>query len=276
MKLQFSKMHGLGNDFVLLDGRGSPVHLSADQVRYIADRRRGIGCDQVLVIDPATLKGADVAYRVFNADGAEVEQCGNGVRCVACYVRDRGLAVGASVIAETMNRAVEVFFEPDGLVRVNMGEPEFEPTSIPFQAEKRDDSYDLMVDDREVRIGAVSMGNPHAVIEVDSVEAVAVAELGAAVQSSHHFPAGVNVGFVQFVDQAHVRLRVYERGAGETPACGTGACAAVVVGRCWSRLDPAVDVELPGGNLRIEWQGEGADVWMTGPIKYVFEGTIEI
>jgi diaminopimelate epimerase len=276
MKLQFAKMHGLGNDFVLFDGRVSPLHLSDEQLRFISDRRHGIGCDQILVIDPAIDQRADVAYRIYNSDGGEVEQCGNGVRCVARYLVDRDLAGARSVVAQTTNRTVEVSFEGDEQVRVNMSEPEFSPAAIPLVATHQQERYVLSMNGKETEIGAVSMGNPHAVIEVDDIRATPVGEFGPIVQADARFPNGVNVGFMEVIDSEHIRLRVYERGVGETRACGTGACAAVVIGRMWSRLGSRVDVELPGGHLQIEWLGDGAPVFMTGPISYVFEGTIEL
>ena len=276
MRLEFVKMNGLGNDFVVVDATQQPFELNADQIRAIADRRRGVGFDQLLVIEPPKSKAADVLYRIFNADGGEVGQCGNGVRCVARYLRDRGKSTEETLVAESGGRLQHVYFEANGAVRVNMGAPVLEPELIPLQAETRAERYVLEVDGQPRELGAVSMGNPHAVLEVDDLSAVPVAQWGPLIQTHSRFPAGANAGFMQIVDASHIRLRVFERGVGETSGCGTGACAAVVAGRLWSRLDAAVDVELPGGHLLVEWQGEGEPVWMTGPADQVFEGSIEL
>jgi diaminopimelate epimerase len=276
MRVSFTKMQGLGNDFVVFDALARPLPLSAEQVRRLADRRFGVGCDQVLLVTAPTGPGADFGYRIFNADGGEVEQCGNGARCFARFVRDRGLTDKSEITVETLAGIIRPRLEPDGQVTVDMGRPRFDPDALPFLAPEQALEYLLEVDGKAVRIGAVSMGNPHAVLRVEDVDSAPVTTLGPRIERHPRFPRRVNAGFLQVVDRGHVRLRVYERGAGETLACGTGACAAVAVGRRWALLDEAVDVDLPGGRLRIRWEGEGSPVWMTGPAVTVFEGTIEL
>ncbi len=275
MDIQFTKMHGLGNDFVVIDAISQSVALTSQQVRYIADRHFGIGCDQLLLVEKADDPAAEFRYRIFNADGGEVEQCGNGARCFAVFVRDRGLTSSSVIPVETAGGLIELRIEGDQ-VTVDMGVPDFEPESLPFVAEKRADSYDLVVNGDEYAIGAVSMGNPHAVLIVDDVDTAPVERLGAAIESHEKFPQRVNVGFMQVVSRNEVRLRVYERGAAETLACGTGACAAVAVGQQKGDLDEKVSVRLPGGELMIRWQGEGQTLLMTGPATTVFHGSISI
>ena len=276
MELQFTKMHGLGNDFVLINAMDRPVTLNAEQVRRLADRHFGIGCDQLLVIEPPQNGEADVRYRIYNADGGEVEHCGNGVRCVARYLRDEGIAGRDDLVVETMKGLAHVFIEQSGLVRVNMGAPGLQPAQIPMHAKERANFYEIEIAGGRVTLGAASMGNPHAVLEVDSIENAPVSTLGPLIEHHPDFPEGVNVGFMQIVDPGRMRLRVYERGAGETLACGTGACAAVVIGYLRGRLDEQVDVELTGGHLTIAWAGEGEPVWMTGPASRVFEGQFKL
>ncbi len=276
MSLAFTKMHGLGNDFVVIDAIRQQVTLSPEQVRFLADRRFGVGCDQLLLVEPAQVRGVDFRYRIFNADGGEVEQCGNGARCFARFVLDKGLTDKDLIVVETSSGVIELRVEPDGQVTVNMGAPRFAPAAIPFQAEAEAVSYPLDIDGHTLSIGAVSMGNPHAVLQVDDVASAPVARLGPLIEGHPRFPRRVNAGFMQIVDRGHIRLRVFERGAGETLACGTGACAAVAVGRQQGLLDDMVTVDLPGGPLRISWTGEGQPVWMTGPATTVFEGTIEL
>ncbi len=276
MRLAFTKMHGLGNDFVLFDALNQPLSLQPDQVRRIADRHFGVGCDQVLLIEPPRNGKADVYYRIFNADGSEVEHCGNGVRCVARYLRDSGRARGDELVLQTVNGEARVHLESGDRVRVNMGAPRFLPADIPFLAPQRAPRYDIDVGGGTVTIGAVSMGNPHAVLLVDDVEKAPVTTLGPQLERHPRFPQGVNTGFLQILDPGHARLRVFERGAGETLACGTGACAAVAVGRLWGRLQREVDVQLRGGHLSIAWDREGEPVWMTGPAERVFEGHIDL
>lgn len=276
VRLEFVKMHGLGNDFVIVDAlAGQPIP-TPEQAHRIADRHFGVGCDQVLVIEPSPVPVADIGYRIFNADGSEAAQCGNGIRCIARYLRDRGRAPGECLTAATRARLVSAWFVADGRVRVDMGTPELAPAAVPLLAKQQATRYEMDVLGRRLGIGVVSMGNPHAVLEVDDVEAAPVAELGPAIGRHILFPEGANVGFMQVLDAGHVRLRVFERGAGETLACGTGACAAVVVGCVQGRLEPAVDVALAGGHLSVQWQGPGQTVWMTGPAAYVFEGRIDL
>ncbi len=269
-------MHGLGNDFVLIDALQSKVELSSEQLRFLADRRFGVGCDQILLIEPSQLPDVDIRYRIFNADGGEVEQCGNGVRCVGDYLRRRSLIDSDSVKVETSAGLVTIYFEEEELIRVDMGVPVFEPKSIPFDIGTRQTVYSLSLDDSEIELMAVSMFNPHAVIAVEDVKLAEVSKIGPQIQAHACFPESVNVGFMEIVDREHIRLRVYERGVGETLACGTGACAAVVVGINAGKLDSKVDVELTGGHLKINWAGAGEAVWMLGPAITVFEGQIEL
>jgi len=276
MKLRFTKMQGLGNDFVVFDGVRQRVTLSAAQCRFLADRRFGIGCDQILLVEPPRLAGTDFHYRIFNADGSEVEQCGNGARCFARFVHDQGLTDQTEIPVGTAAGPIRLFFEADGQVRVNMGTPHFAPERIPFLATTEADSYDLEVDGQTLRIGAVSLGNPHAVLRVTDLDQAPVARLGPLIERHPRFPKRVNAGFMQILDPGHIRLRVFERGAGETLACGTGACAAVAVGRRLGLLNEAVRVSLPGGDLRINWAGGTEPLWMTGPALSVFSGEIEL
>lgn len=275
MAIAFTKMQGLGNDFVMIDAVSQDLSLTAQQIRKLADRHLGIGCDQVLLVERA--KGdADFRYRVFNADGGEVEQCGNGARCFVKFVRMQGLTDKSEIAVETAGGTIHPRIEADGRITVDMGIPRFAPRDIPFKAERESLSYELLVDDTTVTIGAVSMSNPHAVVRVGSVREAPVDTLGPLMEKHPRFPRRVNVGFMEIVTPRHIRLRVYERGAGETLACGTGACAAVAVGQRWGLLEESVNVELPGGNLTIRWQGDNNSVWMTGPAVRVFEGRIEL
>ncbi len=269
-------MHGLGNDFVVFDATRQPLALTPEKIRRLADRRFGVGCDQVLVIEPATRADVDFRYRIYNADGGEVEQCGNGARCMLRFVRDQGLTQKTEIAVETLGGVIRPRLEADGQVTVNMGVPQFDPRAVPFEAPARQDVYDLAVDGRNVEMSVLSMGNPHAVIVVADVERAPVATDGPLIERHARFPKRVNVGYLQVVDRAHIRLRVYERGAGETLACGSGACAAVVAGRQRGLLDDKVTVALRGGELRIAWTGEGEPVWMTGPATAVFEGTVDL
>jgi diaminopimelate epimerase len=276
MPLNFTKMHGLGNDFVVFDAINQSLALTPAQVRFLADRRFGIGCDQLLLVERAQQPGVDFRYRIFNADGSEVQQCGNGARCFARFVRDKGLTDKDAIVVETASGIITLHIEADGQVRVNMGKPNFAPSSLPFLAEAEQLVYELELGEETLSIGAVSMGNPHAVLQVEDVERAPVQELGPRLESHPRFPERVNVGFMQVLDSGTIRLRVYERGAAETLACGTGACAAVAVGRRWGLLGDEVRVSLPGGELTIRWVGEGEDLWMIGPATSVFEGTIEL
>lgn len=276
MQLNFTKMHGLGNDFVVIDAINHPITFLPRQVRALADRRFGIGCDQLLLVEPARSAGVDFRYRIFNADGSEVQQCGNGARCFARFVRDKGLTEKEQIVVETASGIITLYIEGDGLVRVNMGVPNFNPASLPFSVEAEQPDYNLELGGEALRLGAVSMGNPHTVLQVEDIDTAPVEALGPQLESHTLFPERVNVGFMQVISREKIRLRVYERGAAETLACGTGACAAVAVGHRWGLLADEVTVSLPGGELQIRWAGEGQELWMIGPATTVFEGTIEL
>jgi len=276
MALKFTKMHGAGNDFVVIDGVRQQVALSPENIRFIADRNFGVGCDQLLLVEKAQHKDADFRYRIFNADGGEVEQCGNGARCFVRFVHDQKLTHKREIIVETKSGLISPRLEDDGRVTVNMGAPIFEPARIPFVSDSREVSQPLQVGDTTVQITAVSMGNPHAVQVVADVETAPVAALGPLIEHHPRFPKRVNAGFMQVLDRDHIKLRVYERGAGETLSCGTGACAAVVAGIQRGLLDATVHVATRGGTLSITWQGEGSPVSMTGPAISVFDGEINL
>lgn len=272
----FTKMHGLGNDFVVFDGVNQVIELRPEQIRWIADRHFGIGCDQVLLVQPSPRADAAFSYRIFNADGGEVEQCGNGARCFARFVRDRGLIDAREFTVITRGGDLGLRIEDTGEVTVAMGIPRFEPADIPFDAPRRESCYDIDVQGERYTVGAVSMGNPHAVLQVTDLDSAPVLELGPLLGAHPRFPQQVNVGFMQLIDREHIRLRVFERGSGETLACGSGACAAVAVGVDQGRLASTVQVELPGGRLTITWEGARQPVYMTGPVAYVFEGRIRL
>ena len=275
MALAFTKMHGLGNDFVVIDATQRPFAPTPEQARRLADRRFGIGCDQIAVVAPASGAGADFDYRIYNADGSESGMSGNGARCVARFLRERGLARQDVVRLRTRTALVELHTQADGQVRVNMGTPRFEPRDIPFVAAARAPRYSLtLAGGAMLEHGAVSVGNPHAVIQVADVEAAPVAAIGEELQRHAAFPERVNVGFLQVLDAGRATLRVYERGAGETLACGSGACAAMAVGRDWGVLGPRVQMKLRGGVLTMEWSGGAAPVWMTGPAETVYRGEL--
>ncbi|NIR28019.1 MAG: diaminopimelate epimerase [Gammaproteobacteria bacterium] len=278
MRISFVKMHGLGNDFVVIDARGWDRPLQIPQIRHLAHRRMGVGCDQVLSIEEGSAASeADFALRIYNSDGSRAEQCGNGVRCVALFLRRRGLVQGSRLVLGTGAGPVRCRLQGEQDVAVDMGAPRFEPAEIPFLAQQRASSYALTLNSEHCSIGAVSMGNPHAVLRVDEVSTAPVASLGPAIQMHGRFPKAANVGFMQVIDPSHIRLRVYERGAGETLACGSGACAAVAVGRDQGLLADAVVVDLPGGRLSVTWSGdERQPIWMSGPATWVFEGTIDV
>ena len=275
MRLKFTKMQGLGNDFVVIDAVNQSVCLSPAQRRLLADRHFGVGCDQILLVEGA-VGDADFRYRIYNADGGEVEQCGNGARCFVRYVHDRGMTQKNEIRVETSGGLIIPRLEANGEVSVNMGMPKFEPQQIPFIAEKRAMTYSIDISGRQVEISAVSLGNPHAVQLVEDVDGAPVITEGALIESHPSFPKRVNAGYMQVVDRTHIRLRVYERGAGETLACGTGACAAVVIGIERGLLRSTVQVNMRGGELTIRWEGEGQPVWMTGPAVTVFDGEIEL
>lgn len=277
MTLAFSKMHGLGNDFVVIDTRRQPVALTPDLIRRLADRHTGVGFDQLLLIDPPPRPDVDVGYRIFNADGGEVGQCGNGVRCIGCFLQRRSaLPADAVLRVATRDGVMDLSFDADGEVTATMGLPTFDPPSVPFVAAAAAPHHPLQVDGQTLDIGVVALGNPHAVLWVDDVDLAPVATLGPAIQRHPRFPAGVNVGFAQRLDPHRLRLRVFERGVGETRACGSGACAAVAVGRHQGLLPPRVAVELPGGRLTIAWEDSSQPLTMTGPAVHVFDGTLEL
>jgi diaminopimelate epimerase len=279
MPVAFSKMHGLGNDFVVFDGLRQRVFLTPEKIRRLADRRFGVGCDQVLVVEAPGREGVDFRYRIYNADGGEVEQCGNGARCFARFVRDQGLTDKTEIRVETLGGVIVPRIEPDGQVTVDMGRPRFAPAEVPFipQGAARDEIvYDLNVLGEILPVMVLSMGNPHAVQIVPDVDRAPVATQGPAIERHVQFPQRVNAGFMQIVDRGHIRLRVHERGAGETLACGTGACAAVVAGRRRGLLDARVEVMVRGGRLTVAWEGGDAPVWMTGPAETVYDGRIDL
>ena len=279
MLLDFTKMHGLGNDFIVFDAPRDGRLPTADEWRALSARHTGIGFDQALVIEPPRRAGTQAYYRIFNADGGEVEQCGNGVRCLAAFLHQRGVATNGGddeVVLDSPAGLIRARVHEAGLISVDMGVPNFDPKSLPFDASADAHVYPLAVAGTEVEIGAVSMGNPHAVLTVTSVASAPVDRLGPAIEKHPRFPKRVNVGFMEIVDRSHIRLRVFERGVGETLACGTGACAAVAVGRRHGRLDSTVEVELPGGKLELTWNGPGEHIWMKGPTAVSFTGRVEI
>jgi diaminopimelate epimerase len=283
MRLRFTKMQGAGNDFVVLDGISQAVALDATQLRRLADRRFGVGADQILLVERPQHAGADFRYRIFNADGGEVEQCGNGARCFVRFVRDRGLTNKRAIRVETLGGLIEPRLENDGGVTVDMGVAVFEPARVPFdadglvaRAEHRDRLWPLAINGRTVEVSVLSMGNPHAVQRVDDVEQAPVIQDGPAIEHHARFPRRVNAGFMQVLDRRSIRLRVWERGVGETLACGTGACAAAVTGILRGMLDAPVTVHTRGGELRIDWSGAGQPVLLTGPAENVFEGEMEL
>lgn len=275
--LRFTKMHGLGNDFVVLDGVRQQIALAPAQIRQLADRHFGIGFDQLLLLEAPRRPEAQFAYRIFNADGGEVAQCGNGARCAAVFLREQGLVREDVITVDTAAGLLRLTLEPRG-VRVNMGVPAFAPAEVPFLAEHYAPRQHLALAGREISFAAIGLGNPHAVLEVADVAAAPVAELGPQLERHPRFPARVNVSFMQILDDRHIHLRVFERGAGETLACGSGACAAVIAGRLWGRLAPEVEVALPGGSLTVIWEGTAADdrapVWLIGPATTVFTGEV--
>jgi diaminopimelate epimerase len=283
MKLHFTKMQGAGNDFVVLDATRAPLALDTAAYKHLADRRFGVGADQILIVGPADEPGIDFSYRIVNADGSEVEQCGNGARCFVRYVRDKGLTDKRSVRVRTLGGVIELLEADDGRVTVSMGVPVLEPAPVPFNAAGLQarrlshlDLWPLEVAGRCVEVGVASMGNPHAVQRVDDVDTAPVAEMGPLIEHHARFPRRVNAGFMQVLEPGRIRLRVHERGVGETLACGTGACAAVVVGMQAGWLGPQVEVQMRGGVLGIAWAGVGHAVQMTGPAQTVFEGELEL
>lgn len=275
MIIQFAKMHGLGNDFVVIDNVTQNFYVNPEQIKHWADRHRGIGFDQLLLVEPPYDPELDFHYRIFNADGSEVAQCGNGARCFARYVKMRGLSPKAELHVSTKAGQLTLHIDADDQVTVNMGKPLFNPHEVPFQAQKAELTYVIRAGQDTVLASVVGMGNPHCVITVDDVDTAPVEHLGALLMRHERFPEGVNVGFMQIIDKQHIKLRVYERGVGETQACGSGACAAVVAGIRQGKLAERVAVELPGGTLHITWR-DGEPVHMIGPAEHVFDGQLKL
>lgn len=276
MIIKFTKMHGLGNDFVVIDAINQAINLDADQIRLIADRHFGVGCDQLLLVEKPVSPNAAFKYRIFNADGGEVAQCGNGARCFARFVREKSLSSDDEITVDTDAGQLILHFDDEGLITVNMGVPRHQPAQIPLAMEEERNLYGLSLNGKSIEFAAVSMGNPHAVLIVEDVLNAPVASMGAELERHPLFPARVNVGFMQIVDRQNVKLRVYERGAAETLACGSGACAAAVAGIDQGLLESSVNVDLPGGRLKVSWAGRGFPVLMTGPAVTVYEGQIRI
>ena len=276
MKLNFTKMHGAGNDFVVIDCVRQSVPLSPGKIRFIADRHRGVGCDQVLLVEPPDHPDADFRYRIYNADGSEAGQCGNGARCFARFVLEQRLSAKRELRVQTTSGFMQLKTLNDGRVLAELGTPKFEPCDIPLIADSPAIQYALQVDECNYQVGALSMGNPHVVLQVDSCNDAAVHILGPKLERHPRFPERVNVGFMQVVSRSEIKLRVYERGAGETQACGTGACAAAVHGMQLGLLDQSVTVQLPGGKLTVSWLGGDAPVWLGGPTANVFEGSLRL
>jgi diaminopimelate epimerase len=276
MLLRFTKMHGLGNDFMVLDLVSQHAHIQPKHVRQWGDRHTGVGFDQLLIVEPPSRPDVDFRYRIFNADGSEVEQCGNGARCFARFVIDKRLTAKKRIRVETKNSVIELNVRNDGQITVDMGAPRLEPAEVPFVAAEAAIAYEVEVDGRTVELAAVSMGNPHGVLRVTDVATAPVHQLGPQLETHPRFPQKANIGFLQVVDAHHARLRVWERGCGETQACGTGACAAAVAGIRQGWLASPVQITLPGGSLTIEWAGAGQPVLMTGPAVRVFEGQVRL
>jgi diaminopimelate epimerase len=276
MRIEFTKMHGLGNDFLVLDLPTDAALPSPAQWRALSNRHTGVGFDQALVIQPARRPGTDAYFRIFNADGGEVEQCGNGARCIAVLLHQRGRNGADTLTIDGIAGSLHARVLDEDRVMVELGVPNFDPKSLPFEVPQQSASYTLGVAGQNIEIGAVSIGNPHAVLRVPAVESAPVERIGEALQADPHFPQQVNVGFMQLLDTAHIALRVYERGVGETLACGTGACAAVVVGQQRGWLGTDVEVRVPGGVLSVHWDGAGQSVWLTGPAQRAFEGHVDV
>jgi len=272
MRIPFTKMHGLGNDFIVIQTQGG-IRLPSETIRQLGNRRTGIGFDQLLWLEPPRTVDGDVFYRIFNTDGSEAEQCGNGARCIARFIGDE---VGRELLLEHPGGLYRAHLEDDGDVSVELGEPDFRPESLPFITENSEPPYPLKAGDQNVDIHIVSIGNPHAVIRVDDIDKAPVTTIGPLLETHARFPNHANISFMQVVAADRIRLRVYERGVGETPACGTGACAAVVVGQNDGVLDSVVEVEFPGGCATVRWDGPGSPVWLTGEAVTVFEGTVNI
>ncbi|MET1255677.1 diaminopimelate epimerase [Aliikangiella maris] len=276
MMLSFAKMHGLGNDFMVVDGVTQPIFLNESQIIKLGDRHRGVGFDQLLLIEPPQQPDLDFQYRIFNADGSEVEQCGNGARCIARFVRNVGLTWKHKIRVGTMKGVLNLQIMRNGLVSVDMGEPRLEPGDIPLRYAQKELFYHVNLDGIDYQFGSVSMGNPHCVLTVDNVDETDVDKIGRQLTEHHLFPEGTNVGFMQKVSDSEIRLRVYERGVGETQACGTGACASAVIGRLQHQMENKIRVYLPGGHLHIDWGGVGETLKMMGPAELVYQGFIEL
>lgn len=274
--MQFSKMHGLGNDFMVVDGVTQNVYLTEEIIRKLADRHQGVGFDQLLLVEPPYDPDLDFHYRIFNADGSEVAQCGNGARCFARFVTLKGLTNKQDIGVSTAKGKMVLSLQENDQIRVNMGEPIWEPTQVPFNANKFEKNYILRTDLQTVLCGVVSMGNPHCVLQVEDITQANVNELGALLERHERFPERANIGFMQVINRNHIKLRVFERGAGETQACGSGACGAVAVGIMQGVLDANVQVDLPGGSLQIEWQGTGNPLYMTGDAVHIYDGFIKL
>jgi diaminopimelate epimerase len=276
MQIQFSKMHGLGNDFVVIDNVTQNVFFSKEKIQQLSDRNFGIGFDQLLLVEPPYDPDQDFHYRIFNADGSEVSQCGNGARCFARFVKMKGLTNRNKIVVSTKAGRMVLYLEKDGQVTVNMGVPEFEPSLVPIKANKREKIYILRAQEQTFFCGVVSMGNPHCVLLVDDVQTADVETMGPLLEKHERFSEGANVGFMQIINHSHIKLRVFERGVGETLACGSGACAAVAVGQLQNRLSKDVRVDLPGGSLKIRWQGNENVLKMTGAAEHIFDGYINL
>jgi len=276
MIVKFTKMNGLGNDFVIIDAVSRPVELSREQLIYLGDRRLGVGCDQILLVEPAANPDSDFFFRIYNSDGSEAGQCGNGARCFARFVRDQGLSSKDILLVDTLSGPLQLYLTETNQVRVNMGTPEFQPKIIPMNIDQQATTYPISVNGQTLKMATVSMGNPHAVWIVDDTQHAPVSEVGQALQNHELFPQKTNVGFMEICSRDHIRLRVYERGAGETMACGSGASAAVASGVAQQLLNERVTVSMTGGELLIEWLGGNHPLWMTGPTATVFEGSIEL
>lgn len=276
MQIQFSKMHGLGNDFVVIDNVTQNVFFSKEKIKQLSDRNFGIGFDQLLLVEPPYDPDQDFHYRIFNADGSEVAQCGNGARCFARFVKMKGLTNRNKIVVSTKSGRIVLYLEKDGQVTVNMGIPEFEPNKVPIKANKREKIYILRADEHTFFCGAVSMGNPHCVLLVEDIQNIDIDTMGPLLEKHERFTEGANVGFMQIVNPSHIKLRVFERGVGETLACGTGACAAVAVGQLQNKLSKDVRVDLPGGSLKIRWQGKDNVLKMTGAAEHIFDGYINL
>lgn len=274
--MKFTKMHGLGNDFVVIDAVTQNVRVTASMARRLGNRTLGIGCDQILVVEPPSDPSIDFNYRIFNSDGGEVEQCGNGARCLARFVKDRRLTGKSAIRVKTMNRIMALRINADNLVSVDMGVPALTPADIPFQSAEPANLYAIDIGGNSYQIAAVSMGNPHGILQVDDIQTAPVNDLGPQLECHERFPNRVNAGFMQVVDRQQLNVRVFERGAGETQACGSGACAAAVAAIQQELVDSPVTVHLTGGDLTIDWQGEGQPLIMTGPAVTVFHGRIRI